>query len=454
MLDGAPSRYTTDFDALRANEFARLDSHGVAYLDYTGAALYSASQAAAHAARIEQGLYGNPHSLHAPSRASMADIAAARATALAFFDADPDLYDIVLTANTSAAIKLVAESYPFGPARGLILSADNHNSVNGLREYARSADAPVHVLPLTGGLRLDSPGERLALSARRMGAGLIAFPAQSNFSGVRHDLGLIGTAQALSFDVLLDAAGLGPSGTVSLTDHPADFLAFSFYKLFGLPTGLGALIVRHTALDRLRRPWFAGGTVDYVSVAHDRHQLSPGHHGFEDGTPDFLAAGAVIDGFTFLSRIARPALSARVSMLTRHALDGLKPLAHKDGAPLVRLHGPEDLTQRGGTIAFNVLGRDGTAVPYEEIEARAAEARVAIRGGCFCNPGAAEAAFGYADSGMVRCLDRLRGRFTPRAWRDCMGGNTPVGAVRLSVGIPTTTADIDRALDLIAGFAA
>jgi selenocysteine lyase/cysteine desulfurase len=35
-----------------------------------------------------------------------------------------------------------------------------------------------------------------------------------------------------------------------------------------------------------------------------------------------------------------------------------------------------------------------------------------------------------------------------------MGGNTPVGAVRLSVGIPTTTADIDRALDLIAGFAA
>lgn len=454
MLDGALSGYTTDFDSLRANEFARLDSHGVAYLDYTGAALYSASQAAAYAARIARGLYGNPHSTHAPSCAAMADIAAARAMALAFFDADPDLYDIVLTANTSAAIKLIAESYPFGPARGLVLSADNHNSVNGLREYARSADAPAHVLPLTGTLRLDSPAERLSLSARRMGGGLLAFPAQSNFSGVRHDLGLIRTAQDLGFDVLLDAAALGPSGKVSLKDHPADFLAFSFYKLFGLPTGMGALIVRHTALNRLRRPWFAGGTVDYVSVAHDRHQLSPGHHGFEDGTPDFLGAGAVVEGFGFLSRIARPALSARMTLLARHALDGLTQLAHRDGTALVRLHGPEDLTQRGGTIAFNVLGRDGAVVPYEDIEARAAEVRVAVRGGCFCNPGAAEAAFGYADSGMVRCLDQLNGRFTPQILRACVGANTPVGAVRLSVGLPTTIADIDRALEVIAGFTA
>ncbi len=454
MLDDTSMRVTTDFEALRANEFARLDAHGVTYLDYTGAALHSASQAAAHAARITHGLYGNPHSSHAPSHASMADIAAARALALAFFDADPDLYDIVLTANTSAAIRLVAESYPFGPARGLVLSADNHNSVNGLREYARTVGAPVHVLPLTEALRLDSPAERLSLSARRMGGGLLALPAQSNFSGVRHDLGLTGTAHALGFDVLLDAAALGPSGSLSLRDSSADFVAFSFYKLFGLPTGMGALIVRHTALNRLRRPWFAGGTVDYVSVTLDRHQLSPGHHGFEDGTPDFLGAGAVVEGFGFLNRIARPALSARMTLLAHHALDGLTQLAHRDGAPLVRLHGPEDLAQRGGTITFNVLSRDGTVVPYEDVEAHAAEARVAVRGGCFCNPGAAEAAFGYADSGMIRCLDRLNGRFTPQILRGCTGANTPVGAVRLSVGLPTTVADIDRALEVIAGFAA
>jgi selenocysteine lyase/cysteine desulfurase len=450
MLDDTRYRATTDFDALRASEFSRLDAHGVTYLDYTGAALYSASQAAAHAARITHGLYGNPHSSHAPSRASMADIAAARATAMAFFDADPDVYDIILTHNSSAAIKLVAESYPFGPANGLALSADNHNSVNGLREYAKTKDAPIHILPLTPGLCLDSPADRLEASARRMGAGLLAFPGQSNFSGVRHDLNLITAAQGQGFDVLLDAAGFGPSGGLSLARHPADFLAFSFYKLFGLPTGMGALIVKHTALERLRRPWFAGGTVDYVSVAHDRHQLSRGHHGFEDGTPDFLGAGAAVDGFAFLSRIDRQALSARIAVLTQYALSRLTQLSHADGSPLVRVYGPAAPTERGGTIAFNLLDRDGGILPYQDIEALAARQNIALRGGCFCNPGAAEAAFGYAHTGMIRCLDRLRGTFTPQAFRDCLGTGAAVGALRLSVGIPTTTSDLDRALACIA----
>ncbi|MBP2160343.1 MULTISPECIES: aminotransferase class V-fold PLP-dependent enzyme [Asticcacaulis] len=448
--DDTSTRAMTDFDALRANEFARLDAHGVTYLDYTGAALHSASQAAAHAARITDGVYGNPHSSHTPSRASMADIAAARAMALAFFDADPDIYDIVLTHNASAAIRLVAESYPFGPSKGLVLSADNHNSMNGLREYAKTKDAPVHVLPLAPGLRLDSPAERLDASARRMGGGLLAFPGQSNFSGVRHDLDLIRAAQGLGFDVLLDAAGFGPSGDISLARHPADFLAFSFYKLFGLPTGMGALIVKHTALERLRRPWFSGGTVEYVSVAHDRHQLSPGHHGFEDGTPDFLSAGAAVDGFEFLGRIDRHALSARMSMLTRYALSRLTELVHADGSPWVELYGPADLNGRGGTIAFNLLTRGGAVIPYEGVEARAARQGIALRGGCFCNPGAAEAAFGHAHGGMIRCLDRLRGTFTPQAFRNCLGSGTAIGALRLSIGIPTMTADLDRAIACIA----
>ncbi|WP_162150356.1 aminotransferase class V-fold PLP-dependent enzyme [Asticcacaulis sp. AC460] len=425
----------------------------MAYLDFAGAALYGASQVANYARRLERGLYGNPHSEHAPSRASMAEIDATREKALAFFDADPEVYEVVLTANTSAAIKLVAESYPFGPGKGLVLSADNHNSVNGMREYARAVGAAVHVLPLTAELRLDCPADRLVLSARRLGGGLLAFPAQSNFSGVQHDLGLVEAAQDLGFDVLLDAAGCGVSGGVSLREHPAEFLAFSFYKLFGLPTGLGALIVRKAALARLRRPWFAGGTVDFVSVAHDRHQLSAGHHGFEDGTPDFLNAGAVVDGFAFLERVDRRALTARLKALTGYFLDRVVGLKHGNGAPLVRVYGPQGVTERGGTVAFNLLDAEGFPVPYALVEQRAYAQRVAIRGGCFCNPGAAEAAFGFADIGALRCIDRLRGRFTVAEFQACLGADKAVGAVRLSVGLPTTMEDLDRALELVVGFA-
>src|SRR5262249_56715305 len=77
----------------------------------------------------------------------------ARRRVLRFCDAGDD-YVVCFTANASAAIKLVAESFPFGPQAPLVLTADNHNSVNGIREYARRAGARVEYLALTSDLRL------------------------------------------------------------------------------------------------------------------------------------------------------------------------------------------------------------------------------------------------------------------------------------------------------------
>jgi selenocysteine lyase/cysteine desulfurase len=437
-----------DFDGFRSAEFSRLDAQGVAYLDFAAAGLYGASQVAAFAERLNGAIYGNPHSEHGPSRTSARDLFEAKTATLAFFDADPALYDVCFTANTSAALKLVAESYPFAPGRGLVLSADNHNSVNGIREYARIKGAPVTVLPLDDELRLDDP----VAHVRRAMPGLLAFPAQSNFSGVRHDLDLLHMAQSLGYDVLIDAAGTGACSGLSLREYPAEFLAFSFYKLFGLPTGLGALIAKRSALTRLKRPWFAGGTVDFVSVEHDRHQLRHGHEGFEDGTPDFANAGAIVTGFGFLARVDHRALAERLSALTARFLERATALTHPDGAPLVRIYGPRDMTMRGATVAFNILTPRGAAVSFGVVERHAHAARVAIRGGCFCNPGAAEKAFEFSDVDVAACLDRLGEDFTIPAFQNCLGPDTAVGALRLSVGLPTNFRDIDRALDLIASF--
>jgi selenocysteine lyase/cysteine desulfurase len=436
-----------DFEAFRAEEFGRLDAAGIAYLDYTAAALYGASQVRAHAARLE-GVFGNPHSEHRASRNSAEVMDAARAATLAFFDADPAVYEVCFTANATAAIKLVAESYPFARDRGLVLTADNHNSVNGIREYVRRVSAPVEVLPLDAELRLDRGEEHLrAVRA----PGLLAFPQQSNFSGVRHDLSLVETAHALGCDVLIDAASAGACGGLNLRRHPAAFVACSFYKLFGLPTGVGALIARKSALARLRRPWFAGGTVDFVSVEHGRHALRSGHEGFEDGTPNYLDLAALEAGFAFLDQIPRAALQARVAGLTQQFLDGASALRHSNGAPKVRLYGPRNLEDRGGTVAFNLLRTDGQVVAYEEVERAAQDYGVAIRGGCFCNPGAAEKAFGFEALPLAASLDALEGRFNIAALRDRLDG-AAVGALRLSVGAPTIDADLDRALAFIETF--
>src|SRR6185369_16467862 len=100
-------------ETLRQCEFARLDATGSAYLDYAGAALYPVSLVRTDAERLERGLFGNPHSESAPSRASTAALDAVRALTLRLLRADPAEYDVVLTANASSAVRVLAEAFPF-----------------------------------------------------------------------------------------------------------------------------------------------------------------------------------------------------------------------------------------------------------------------------------------------------------------------------------------------------
>jgi selenocysteine lyase/cysteine desulfurase len=437
------------FERLRAREFARLDKQGLAYLDYTGSALYGASQIRAHQRLLADGIFGNPHSEHDASRASTDLIERAARLVLDFFDVTGRTHTVCFTANTTAAIKLVAESYPFDRHCALVLSADNHNSVNGVREFARRAGAPVHYLRLDETLQLRDAERVLEGIAARGRRGLLAYPAQSNFSGVRHPLSLVAKAQRLGFEVLLDAAAFVGSSRLDLAACPADFVACSFYKLFGFPTGLGALIARHAALARLRRPWFSGGTVRYVSVLADTHALKASADAFADGTPDFLGIAALEPGFAMVESAGLERIALHVSRLTRLLIDRLLALHHDNGAAMVRIYGPAATANRGGTVAFNVLDQAGDVIPFQTVEARARETRIALRGGCFCNPGASEAAFGYDRPTMARCLGP---DFSIERMAECVGRSYAVGAVRASIGLANNSSDIERAVALVESF--
>jgi selenocysteine lyase/cysteine desulfurase len=361
------------------------------------------------------------------------------------------VYDVCFTANASSAIHLVAESFRFTPDAPLVLAADNHNSVNGIREYARRAGTPIQYLPLSADLRLAEPEAHLRkLSDRHAGGGLFAYPAQSNFSGVRHPLSLVRSARAMGFQVLLDAAAYVPTNTLSLQHVPADFVAVSMYKMFGYPTGIGALIARRESLQRLNRPWFAGGTVEFVSVQGETHLMRKDAEGFEDGTADFLGLSAVTAGFEFLETIGMDRVGEHVASLTGLLIDELRELRHRSSMPMIRLYGPTDHRARGGTVAFNVVDMQGRAVPFALVEARARAALVSLRGGCFCNPGASETAFGFPAARAARCLQRaVTDRFSIPRFTECMDGHA-VGAVRASLGISSNENDVRRLVNVLA----
>src|SRR5205807_6463234 len=138
--------------------------------------------------------------------------------------------------------------------------------------------------------------------ADRAHPNLFAFPAQSNFSGVKHPLTLIDAAHERGWDVLLDAAAFVPTNRLALQHIAPDFVVVSFYKMFGYPTGVGCLLIRNSTLGVLERPWFAGGTVNFATVQGRQHALAPREAGFEDGTLNFLSIPAVELGLRRLER--------------------------------------------------------------------------------------------------------------------------------------------------------
>ena len=231
------------------------------------------------------------------------------------------------------------------------------------------------------------------------------------------------------------------------------FVPVSFYKLFGYPTGVGALVARRDALARLNRPWFAGGTVDFVSVTHGIHQLRAGAEGYEDGTPNFLDVAALGAGFDLLESVGMARVSAHVTALGTTLLDGLLRLTHRDGNPLVNLYGPRAFRDRGAAIAFNVRDARGRAVPFAPVSERARQRNVAVRAGCFCNPGASEAAFGWPADTSRTCYDAGRDAFTIEGFGECLGPDVAVGAVRASLGLASNAEDVRRAVEVIASFA-
>jgi selenocysteine lyase/cysteine desulfurase len=420
---------------LRRREFARLDAAGLVYLDYTGAALYPASLVRAHSDRLVRFVLGNPHSESSPSMTSTETIETARRLTLRFFDADPDAYDVVFTANATAAIRILSEAFPFQKGSRLVLTADNHNSVNGLRVQAQRSGARLSYVPLKGDLRCVDPQPWLEPAGR---PSLFAFPAQSNFSGVRHPLDWAREAQRYGYSVLLDAAAFVPANRLSLATVPADYVAISFYKMFGYPTGVGALIARRDALAKLRRRYFGGGSVQFTSVQNRLARSKAGADALADGTPNFLAMPAVADGLLWLEDLGIERIHDHVTRLTAELLERFQRLGDR-----VVVYGPRDTNARGATVAFN-LRRNGRVLRYEDVEAAARERGIAIRGGCFCNPGAAEYAFSIPPRKARTCQ---REEFSVKRFRACLG-DIPVGALRASMGIPTTPHDLDRLLDL------
>ncbi|KAJ7744675.1 methyltransferase type 11 [Mycena metata] len=440
-------RSTWILDTLRRSDYTRLETTGETYVDYMGGAIYPESLIRVHTEFLNRSILGNTHSVSNSSKLSLKCADQARAAVLSFFQAS-DQYTVVFTANATGALKLVGESYPFAGGSNYILACDSHNSVNGIREYAAHRGARICYIPptSTGGFESSTAKNILLRNRPRTKTSapcLFALTGQSNISNSKSSLSIIEYATSLGYHTLLDAAALAATSTISLSEFPVDAMAVSFYKMFGFPTGVGALVVKKSFLKQLKRPWFSGGNVDIVQVPGNvvtrSHEL---HEQFEDGTINYLTLPAVADGLRFLSAYL-PFLPLRLSCLVHYLVSSLSRLRHDTGTPAVRilsatpsrrLKSIGDQSDTGSIVSLIFLDPSGEMIPNSFIEYAASKLSISLRTGCMCNPGGAAAILGIQED-----MQRLHEGVTLKDFERTVGHE--LGVVRISLGLASNFQD-------------
>ncbi|PIO66742.1 aminotransferase, class V [Teladorsagia circumcincta] len=289
------------------------------------------------------------------------------------FDVTSEEYAVVFTANATHALRIVADNFEFdgrdftetrfstlpqGKGPMFAYLRDSHNSVVGMREVVKGKVEEVLCV------------DRCEVLLNNVNCGLFTMTAMSNFCGRKYDLSLVAELERLGWWICLDAASLVSTSHLSLKEVRPHFVAISFYKIFGYPTGIGALLVRRDAINRLQPRAFAGGTVrqilsdEFYSVLRDNIEER-----LEQGTLNYYAICALSKGFDDLKR--HGAFGVFMTSTSRKLLW----LPDKQSPIVVKKY----------------RNFDDISIPRaSKVAKMAALYGIDLRTGCFCNSGACQ----------------------------------------------------------------
>jgi molybdenum cofactor sulfurtransferase len=404
---------------------------------------------------MQTNLLANPHSDAQNPSTSTVVVAETRHKVLQLFNANPEHFDVVFTANATAAIKLVMECFS-GHRDGFdfCFHRNCHTSVVGVREVARRSQC----------LASDEETEHWldAHDEKRRWDGngqpqLFAYSAQSNMNGQRLPLTWAGRVRSnacrANTYTLLDAAAFVSTTPLNLSDHNTapDFVALSFYKIFGFPD-LGALIVRKASAHILdHRKYFGGGTTEMITCFGEKlwaaRKEASIHARLEDGTiaiRSILALRCAIDVHWKLFG-GMDAVSKHTSWLAKMLHDRLLLIHHYNGVPVCHMYtAPNsrygDMKTQGATITFNIRKSDGSWVGAYSAGSILRADKIHVRTGSLCNPAGMACALNLSPEDIREAFDT---GFRCNQDGDVRESGVLFGMVRVTLGAMSTLADIE-----------
>ncbi|XP_018416165.1 PREDICTED: molybdenum cofactor sulfurase [Nanorana parkeri] len=455
--------YGGTINDMRKKEFSRIGD--TIYLDHVGTALFPESLLQKFMADLSENVYGNPHSSNLSSRLTHDTIEHVRYRILQHFNTSADDYTVIFTSGSTAALKLVADIFPWttassdGAGSHFCYLTDNHTSVVGIRGAMKMLNIPsIPVAPED--LLLSEVETKTTENQHDSTSHLFCYPALSNYSGTKYPLSWIekiksGKMKPVSVPgnwiVLLDAASFVSTSPLDLAVYQPDFVTISFYKIFGFPTGLGALIVSNQIAHLLRKNYFGGGTAAAYLSKEDffvpKESISSR---FEDGTVSFLDIIAVKHCLDTLHRLTGGMEKIRnhTHELASYTYSVLSALRYANGEPVIQVYtstGVRTYDVQGPIINFNVLDENGGIIGYSQVDKMASLYNIHFRTGCFCNAGACQKMLGISNAEVKSnlqaghiCGDNM----------DIINGR-PTGSIRISFGFMSTFEDAQVFLNFI-----
>jgi len=275
--------------------------------------------------------------------------------------------ETVITANATAAVNLVAQSW--GRAnlaagdRVVVTEMEHHAVIVPWQLVCAERGAHLDVVPIDdeGRLRLDVLDELLERDPR-----MVCVTHMSNVLGTVNPIAdVVRRARAAGALVLVDGSQAVPQLPVDLAALDPDFYVWTGHKAYG-PTGIGLLHGRRELLDAMP-PFLAGGhMISRVSLTKGtRFAEVPAK--FEAGTSPIVEGAGLGAACDWLLGLGMESVRAHELDVTAYALERLAEV------PGLTVLGPPAAEDRGAVVSFalahahphdvaDILGHQGVCV--------------------------------------------------------------------------------------------
>ncbi|HMO44771.1 MAG TPA: aminotransferase class V-fold PLP-dependent enzyme [Rubrivivax sp.] len=267
--------------------------------------------------------------VHSLSQRATDDYEAARRGIARFAGAGSE-HEVIFSSGTTEALNLAAHGLSdsgvgaawLRPGDEIVVSAlEHHANLLPWQAAARRSGATLKVLLPDAQGRIDEAGLVRLLSPRTR---VFALTACANATGhVPPYAALLALAASAGALTVLDAAQAASHALPAIDTLDCDFMAFSGHKMYG-PMGIGVLVGRRAALDRLAPLRLGGDMVERVTLGDAEFAPLPAR--LEGGTPHVAGAVGMAAAAAFIDGIGRGLIDTHLRKLRAAAAAGLAAL--------------------------------------------------------------------------------------------------------------------------------